>query len=321
MTTLHVSSWFLCANYNAIMSLNMAKRGDMICRGFFCALGIKPGGCLSPGCNVCPSQMEGQACPCHGLPAYDCPREALRACVLFSSSAVTPLPVLWLGQTRLHCVWNLWKDCLGWLWAQRTPTDLVGQHCVGWYREEDAFCPLDFWLSPREDSFEALNRSMACVSDPVGGFYLQVPLWVTGTSVCGLWAQPCFPGPMQVSFRKYRVPSHIVNNFKTLLLCTMCNAPYILTRGDQASDTCSLGRKSHTSVWSTYPAPQDLATGCMEPGISASLLPSYSSPEWLPSFLLLFPLMSCATLGQMSRLKESTCWSKDQIPIRVFAAN
>lgn len=38
MTTLLVFSWFLCADYNAIMSLNVAKSGDMICKVIFCVI-------------------------------------------------------------------------------------------------------------------------------------------------------------------------------------------------------------------------------------------------------------------------------------------
>lgn len=185
-----------------------------------------------------------------------------------------------------------------------------------------AFPPPDSSLNRREDSFEALNRSMACGSNTVGGFYLQIPLCVTDNF--SVWfaspGKPGFPGPMQVSFREHRVPSHIVNNFKPLFLCTAYNDPYMLTRDDQASDTFSLGRKPHTSVIH-LPSSSGSCHRTHGTRFPCFLLPSYVSPEWFPNFLLLFPLKSCAALRQTSWLKESSCWHKDQIPIRVFATN
>lgn len=51
-----------------------------------------------------------------------------------------------------------------------------------------------------------------------------------------------------------------------------------------------------------------------------SLFPPSSGSECLPDCLLLLPFVSCAILGQTPWLKESNCWGRDQIAIRVFAA-
>lgn len=185
------------------------------------------------------------------------------------------------GADCLCCIWSLWKAWLGWLWAQRTPTDPVEQHCFGWCREKDAFC-----LSPPQTPHSTVGKIP--LRPWTGPWHVDQTQWVVFifkslfawqiTSVCGLQAQAS-----QAFLAQCRYPSGSTGCLPTLLItlnhCFCVLHTMILTYWPEMTrlQIPSPWVENHTPVWSTYPAPQDLATGHMEPGFPASYFPLMSA--------------------------------------------